>query len=117
MDLFVHLDGTSAIGQDEPSIFEIIAEEKMHQLLLPAFDYMVAKLTERYYRLIPIYRYKTLIYLILMSGIEFQYLQKWKGSFTESFYGLKRQGKKNLVLNLFEIVGFPLIKSKLGFLN
>jgi hypothetical protein len=116
MDFLVHLDGTAAVGQDEPSIFEVIAEEKMHELLKPAFDYMIAQATERYYALFPLYKFKNAVYLIFMSTIELQYLKKWGGSFTETFYGLKRsKGTRNsLFFNLIEIVWFPVVKSQLG---
>jgi hypothetical protein len=114
MDFLVHLDGTSAVGQDEPSIFELIAEEKMHELLKPAFDYMIAHATERYYALFPFFKFKNAAYLLLMSAIEFQYLKKWGGSFTETFYGLKRTKGRSIVLNIMEIVWFPVLKSQLG---
>lgn len=117
MDFLAHLDGTQASGEDSPSLYEIIAQENMNQLLEPAFNYMVAKISERYYSLLPLHKYRTIIYIALMSAIETKYLTTVKGSFSENFYSLKRVSKKHsrslLLFNLLEIVISPCILSKL----
>ncbi|KAI8892971.1 Pex12 amino terminal region-domain-containing protein [Globomyces pollinis-pini] len=113
MDFLTHLDGTSAVGADQPSIFEIYANYKMNQLLYPAFNYMMTQLTQQYYYLLPIYKFKSVVYVSIMSFVEYSYLKEWGGSFTETFYGLKRHKKSRFLYSLLELVWAPLIKSKL----
>jgi peroxin-12 len=115
---FMILDGTSA--SSKPSIFELLALEKMNSLLEPAFEYTITKLTERYYSLLPLHRWRKGLYLVIMSAIEYQYLSDRNSSFSESFYGLKRRlvGKSKrpklvTLFNIFELVIAPMIKSNM----
>lgn len=132
MDVFSYaLDSTSTTGQDT-SIFEIIAQEKMNSLLHPAFDQLIAEVTERNNRLLPLYNYRKIIYLVFMSGVQLHYLTEWSnlvltsgGSFAETFYGLKRVARidhgrmkaNHLYSSLFELVIYPFIKSELDSLH
>ncbi|KAJ3323345.1 ubiquitin-protein ligase peroxin 12 [Boothiomyces sp. JEL0866] len=118
MDFLSHLDGTSAVGQDDPSVFEIIANEKMNSLLLPSFEYILTQLTQQYYFLLPLHRRRKLLYCLLMMCIEFSYLKRYGGSVTENFYGLKRQrngklGRTLMILSLVELVFAPVYKTYL----
>ncbi|KAJ3274430.1 ubiquitin-protein ligase peroxin 12 [Terramyces sp. JEL0728] len=118
MDFLSHLDGTSAVGQDDPSIFEIIANEKMNDLLLPSFEYILTQLTHQYYFLFPLHKRRKLLYCLLMACIEFSYLKRYGGSVTENFYGLKRErkgslGNRLIIFSLIQLIFAPVYKTYL----
>ncbi|ORX47406.1 hypothetical protein DM01DRAFT_1339037 [Hesseltinella vesiculosa] len=85
----------SAIGSQEdayrPSLFELVAQEKLRELLQPAVQYLTAVYAQRYPRLlIRLVNHHEEFYAILMLLVERHYLKEWSGSFAENFYGLKR---------------------------
>ncbi|KAI8083161.1 Pex12 amino terminal region-domain-containing protein [Halteromyces radiatus] len=85
----------SALGSQEdayrPSLFELVAQEKLRDLLQPAVQYVTAVYAQRYPRLlIRLVNNHEEFYAILMFLIERHYLKEWGASFAENFYGLKR---------------------------
>ncbi|KAI8075307.1 Pex12 amino terminal region-domain-containing protein [Gongronella butleri] len=85
----------SAIGSQEdafrPSLFELVAQEKLRELLQPAVQYLTAVYAQRYPRLLlRLVNNHEEFYALLMLLVERHYLKEWGGSFAENFYGLKR---------------------------
>ncbi|KAI8981117.1 Pex12 amino terminal region-domain-containing protein [Pilobolus umbonatus] len=133
----------SVLGSQEdayrPSLFELVAQEKLKELLQPAIQYIIAVYAQRYPRLLlRIVNNHEEFYAILMLLIEHHYLKDWGGSFAENFYGLKRVStshldgiKFNSPVNalsspaltrseinqsLFILVGLPYVKCRLDLL-
>ncbi|KAI7869889.1 Pex12 amino terminal region-domain-containing protein [Spinellus fusiger] len=132
----------SALGSQEdasrPSLFEVVAQEKLRELLQPAVQYVLAVSAQRYPRLlIRIVNHHEEFYSLFMFFVERHYLKGWGGSFAENFYGLKRvstatmdsapqftlkEQKTPLLLphqvnkSLLMLVGVPYIKSRLDLL-
>ncbi|KAI8582164.1 hypothetical protein K450DRAFT_185083 [Umbelopsis ramanniana AG] len=133
----------SALGSQEdayrPSLFELIAQEKLREMLQPAVQYVLAVYAQRYPRfLIRIVNKHEEFYAGLMLLIERHYLKEWGASFAENFYGLKRVATqaatngqfiapgsdqssqklstKDINRSLLFLVGLPYIKSKLDLL-
>ncbi|KAJ7067971.1 Pex12 amino terminal region-domain-containing protein [Mycena amicta] len=82
------------IGSDplKPSLFELVAQEQLHQLLQPALKYVLAVFAQRYPRyLLRIVNRHEEFYAAIMFFIERHYLRKHNASFSENFYGLKRR--------------------------
>ncbi|KAG8218347.1 cyclin-dependent protein kinase inhibitor [Butyriboletus roseoflavus] len=82
------------IGGDllKPSLFELIAQEQLRDLLQPALKYVLAVLAQQYPRyLIRIVNRHEEFYAIVMLFVERHYLRKHNASFAENFYGLKRR--------------------------
>ncbi|KND03227.1 ubiquitin-protein ligase peroxin 12 [Spizellomyces punctatus DAOM BR117] len=74
-----------------PSVFELIAQDKMRDLLKPALRYVLAVYAQRYPRhLLRLVNRHDEVFAILMLLIEQHYLREWNASFAEHFYGLKR---------------------------
>ncbi|KAI7899435.1 Pex12 amino terminal region-domain-containing protein [Cokeromyces recurvatus] len=91
----------SALGSQEdtyrPSLFELVAQEKLKELLQPAVQYILAIYAQRYPRLLlKIVNNHEEFYALLMLLIERHYLKEWGGSFAENFYGLKRVSIKQI---------------------
>ncbi|KAI8337687.1 Pex12 amino terminal region-domain-containing protein [Chlamydoabsidia padenii] len=91
----------SALGSQEdayrPSLFELVAQEKLRDLLQPAVQYVTAVYAQRYPRLlIRLVNNHEEFYALLMFLIERHYLKEWGASFAENFYGLKRVSAKHL---------------------
>ncbi|KAL0098175.1 Pex12 amino terminal region-domain-containing protein [Phycomyces blakesleeanus] len=91
----------SALGSGEdafrPSLFEIVAQEKLRELLQPAVQYLLAIYAQRYPRLlIRVVNNHEEFYSVLMFFIERHYLKEWGASFAENFYGLKRVSSAHL---------------------
>lgn len=81
------------IGGDplKPSLFELIAQEQLRDLLQPALKYVLAVFAQRYPRyLIRIVNRHEEFYAVIMLFVERYYLLKYNASFAERFYGLKR---------------------------
>ncbi|KAG2171433.1 hypothetical protein INT43_009094, partial [Umbelopsis isabellina] len=133
----------SAMGSQEdayrPSLFELIAQEKLREMLQPAVQYVLAVYAQRYPRfLIRIVNRHEEFYAGLMLLIERHYLKEWGASFAENFYGLKRVAtntattgqfvapanaqsspklsSKDINRSLMFLVGLPYIKCKLDLL-
>ncbi|KAI6012329.1 Pex12 amino terminal region-domain-containing protein [Pisolithus microcarpus] len=81
------------IGGDplKPSLFELIAQEQLRDLLQPALKYVLVVFAQRYPRyLIRIVNRHEEFYAAIMFFVERYYLLKYNASFAERFYGLKR---------------------------
>ncbi|KAJ3279888.1 ubiquitin-protein ligase peroxin 12 [Borealophlyctis nickersoniae] len=110
-----------------PSVFELVAQDKMRELLQPALRYVLTVYAQRYprYLLRLVNRHEEL-YAVIMLLIEGHYLKEWNASFAENFYGLKRvpanQPSRRKVKgmspsqarwSLFFLVGLPYVKCKM----
>jgi peroxin-12 len=90
MEFVTALRGT--FDDQKPSLFEILSEQQLNSLLPPTLRYLLTVLTHRY----PRYLLRALnsfdeLYALLMLVVERHYLRTRGGSFTEHFYGLKRE--------------------------
>ncbi|CAK7206865.1 ubiquitin-protein ligase peroxin 12 [Sporothrix eucalyptigena] len=88
------MDAMSAAMVDEqkPSLFELLSEQQLHGLLPPTLRYLLTVATQRY----PRYLLRALnsfdeLYALAMVVVEHYYLRNMGGTFTEHFYGLKRE--------------------------
>ncbi|KAF8076069.1 cyclin-dependent protein kinase inhibitor [Lyophyllum atratum] len=82
------------LGSDplKPSLFELVAQEQLRDLLQPALKYVLAVFAQRYPRyLIRIVNRHEEFYALIMLLVERYYLRKYNASFSENFYGLKRR--------------------------
>ncbi|KAJ7047678.1 cyclin-dependent protein kinase inhibitor [Mycena alexandri] len=82
------------VGSDplKPSLFELVAQEQLRDLLQPALKYVLAVFAQRYPRyLLRIVNRHEEFYAAIMLFVERHYLRKHNASFSESFYGLKRR--------------------------
>lgn len=80
-----------------PSLFELVAQEKLKELLQPAVQYILAIYAQRYPRLLlRVVNNHEEFYAALMLLVERHYLKEWGGSFAENFYGLKRVSTAHL---------------------
>lgn len=123
---------------DKPSLFELLSETQLRELLEPSLRYLLAVTTHRHPRyLIHLLNRWDEFYAVLMLLIERHYLTHHAGSFTENFYGLKRERntaahvprarrhaadlvasstkltQRDVWKSLFVIVGVPYLKRKL----
>ncbi|KAI0523677.1 putative peroxisome biosynthesis protein (PAS10/Peroxin-12) [Xylaria bambusicola] len=76
----------------KPSLFELLSEHQLNALLPPTLRYLLTVATQRY----PRYLLRALnsfdeLYALAMLVVERHYLRTRGGSFTEHFYGLKRE--------------------------
>lgn len=81
-------------GYDEskPSLFELLSEQQLSTLIPPSLRYLLALATHRRPRyLLRILNSFDELYALLALIIERHYLLTYGGSFTENFYGLKRE--------------------------
>ncbi|PKX99547.1 ubiquitin-protein ligase peroxin 12 [Aspergillus novofumigatus IBT 16806] len=125
----------------KPSLFELLAEQQLSDLLPPSLRYLLAVATHRHPRyLLRILNSYDEVYALLSLIVERYYLRTFGGSFTENFYSLKRERvlrtkngeipraqlgapgpvRESLKLrssdvwkNLFVMVGIPYLKRKL----
>ncbi|EJD01250.1 cyclin-dependent protein kinase inhibitor [Fomitiporia mediterranea MF3/22] len=82
------------IGTDpsRPSLFELVAQEQLRDLLQPALKYVLSVFAQRYPRyLLRIVNRHEEFYALLMFFVEKHYLRTHAASFAENFYGLKRR--------------------------
>ncbi|KAI0203766.1 putative peroxisome biosynthesis protein (PAS10/Peroxin-12) [Astrocystis sublimbata] len=122
----------------KPSLFELLSEQQLNSLLPPTLRYLLTVATQRY----PRYLLRALnsfdeLYALAMLLVERHYLRTRGGSFTEHFYGLKREkslqaeipravatapsivretlklGEKDIWKNLAVMVAVPYLKRKL----
>ncbi|PYH96420.1 hypothetical protein BO71DRAFT_320805 [Aspergillus ellipticus CBS 707.79] len=76
----------------KPSLFELLAEQQLSDLLPPSLRYILAVATHRHPRyLLRILNSYDEIYALVSLVIERYYLRTFGGSFTENFYSLKRE--------------------------
>ncbi|KAI1498718.1 Pex12 amino terminal region-domain-containing protein [Biscogniauxia marginata] len=90
MEFITALRGT--FDDQKPSLFEVLSEQQLNSLLPPTLRYLLTVATHRY----PRYLLRALnsfdeLYALAMLVIERHYLRTRGGSFTEHFYGLKRE--------------------------
>ncbi|PTD02008.1 Peroxisome assembly protein 12 [Fusarium culmorum] len=136
MEFVTALRGT--FDEQKPSLFEVLSEQQLNALLPPTLRYLLTIATHRHPRyLLRILNSFDEIYAGVMLLVERHYLRTRGGSFTEHFYGLKREKglyaevprasmsspdivRETLKLttrdvwkNLLVIVGIPYLKRKL----
>ncbi|CAG8560328.1 8192_t:CDS:2 [Cetraspora pellucida] len=125
----------SGVDAYRPSIFELISQESIQEMIQPAVRYVLSVFTQRYprYLLRFVNRFDEL-YAIVMLFVEKHFLEEWNASFFENFYGLKRirflrskfnlpdatpdaklQKLRNIDIwkSLFVLVCIPYVKAKL----
>jgi peroxin-12 len=129
------------IDAAKPSLFELLSEQQLSGLLPPSLRYLLALATHRRPRyLLRVLNSFDEVYALLSVLVEKYYLENFGGSFTENFYGLKREkvlrikggevpraqlaapgevrdklklGKGDVWKNLAVLVGLPYLKRKL----
>ncbi|KAI0069147.1 hypothetical protein BV25DRAFT_1818118 [Artomyces pyxidatus] len=82
------------VGGDplKPSLFELVAQEQLRDLLQPALKYVLSVFAQRNPRyLLRIVNRHEEFYAMIMLFVERHYLRKHNASFAENFYGLKRR--------------------------
>ncbi|KAJ7233137.1 cyclin-dependent protein kinase inhibitor [Mycena haematopus] len=83
------------VGSDplKPSLFELVAQEQLRDLLQPALKYVLAVFAQQYPRyLLRIVNRHEEFYAAIMLFVERHYLRNIaNASFAENFYGLKRR--------------------------
>ncbi|KAF9816325.1 hypothetical protein IEO21_04190 [Rhodonia placenta] len=82
------------VGGDplKPTLFELIAQEQLRDLLQPALKYVLSVFAQRYPRyLLRIVNRHEEFYALLMLLVERHHLRTHGASFSENFYGLKRR--------------------------
>lgn len=122
-------------------LLELLSEQQLSALLPPSLRYILTVATQRSPRyLLRVLNSFDEVYALLMLLVERHYLQSYGGSFTEHFYGLKRErvlhikggeaprtqigvpdvlrevqqlGQADVWKNLAVIVGLPYVKRKL----
>ncbi|EPS32843.1 hypothetical protein PDE_07804 [Penicillium oxalicum 114-2] len=78
--------------EQKPSLFELLAEQQLSDLLPPSLRYLLAVATHRHPRyLLRILNSYDEVYALLSLVVERYYLRTFGGSFTENFYSLKRE--------------------------
>lgn len=76
----------------KPSLFEVLSEQQLSSLLPPTLRYLLAVATQRHPRyLLRLLNSFDELYALAMLAVERHYLRTRGGSFTENFYGLKRE--------------------------
>ncbi|KZT71595.1 hypothetical protein DAEQUDRAFT_665922 [Daedalea quercina L-15889] len=76
----------------KPTLFELVAQEQLRDLLQPALKYVLSVFAQRYPRyLLRVVNRHEEFYALLMFFVERHYLRKHGASFSENFYGLKRR--------------------------
>ncbi|KAJ4389767.1 ubiquitin-protein ligase peroxin 12 [Gnomoniopsis smithogilvyi] len=91
MEFITALRGTSFDDQ-KPSLFELLSEQQLSSLLPPTLRYLLVHATHRSPRyLLPILNSFDEVYALFLLLVERHYLLTRGGSFTEHFYGLKRE--------------------------
>ncbi|ODA76354.1 hypothetical protein RJ55_08200 [Drechmeria coniospora] len=77
---------------NKPSLFEVLSEQQLNGLLPPTLRYLLTVATQRHPRyLLRILNSFDELYALCMVAVERHYLRTRAGSFTENFYGLKRE--------------------------
>ncbi|KAJ5650333.1 Peroxisome assembly protein 12 [Penicillium longicatenatum] len=78
--------------EHKPSLFELLAEQQLSDLLPPSLRYLLAVATHRHPRyLLRILNSYDEVYALVSLVVERYYLRTFGGSFTENFYSLKRE--------------------------
>ncbi|KAM7195670.1 Pex2 / Pex12 amino terminal region domain containing protein [Naviculisporaceae sp. PSN 640] len=136
MEFVTSLRGT--FDEGKPSLFELLSEQQLASLLPPTLRYLLVVATRRNPRyLLRILNSFDELYALAGLLVEHHYLKTRGGSFTENFYGLKREkslaaeiprathsspdvvrqalrlSSADIWKNLAVMVGIPYIKRKL----
>ncbi|KAL8382697.1 hypothetical protein RB595_006470 [Gaeumannomyces hyphopodioides] len=91
MEFVAALAGAS-FDEGKPSLFELLSEQQLAMLLPPTIRYLLTVATHRYPRhLLRVLNSFDEIYALASLIVERHYLRTRGGSFTEHFYGLKRE--------------------------
>jgi len=81
-----------SLDEQKPSLFELLSEQQLNSLLPPTLRYLLSVATQRYPRyLLRVVNSFDELYALAMLLVERHYLRTRGGSFTEHFYGLKRE--------------------------
>ncbi|RDA96220.1 hypothetical protein CP533_1812 [Ophiocordyceps camponoti-saundersi (nom. inval.)] len=81
-----------SLDDNKPSLFEVLAEQQLSGLLPPTIRYLLTIVTQRHPRyLLRILNSFDELYALSMLLVERHYLRTRGGSFTDNFYGLKRE--------------------------
>ncbi|OAA68409.1 peroxisome biosynthesis protein, pas10 [Niveomyces insectorum RCEF 264] len=84
--------GGGMVDEQKPSLFELLSEQQLHGLLPPTLRYLLTVTTQRYPRyLLRVLNSFDELYALAMLVVEHHYLRTVGGTFTEHFYGLKRE--------------------------
>ena len=75
---------------DQPSFFEVAAQERILPSLFSAFEHAITVMASRHTRLLPIHKYRDEVFYALVLLIQRQSLAMSNGSLSESIFGLKR---------------------------
>ncbi|KAG5930223.1 hypothetical protein E4U42_002625 [Claviceps africana] len=90
MEFVTTLRGT--FDDQKPSLFEVLSEQQLNNLLPPTLRYLLTVATQRHPRyLLRILNSFDELYALFMLAVERYYLRTRGASFTEHFYGLKRE--------------------------
>ncbi|KAG5929229.1 hypothetical protein E4U53_002489 [Claviceps sorghi] len=90
MEFVTALRGT--FDDNKPSLFEVLSEQQLNNLLPPTLRYLLTVATQRHPRyLLRILNSFDELYALFMLAVERYYLRTRGASFTEHFYGLKRE--------------------------
>ncbi|KAI4182821.1 MAG: hypothetical protein L6R41_005751 [Letrouitia leprolyta] len=82
----------NGLDENKPSLFELLSEQQLAALIPPSIRYLLAVATHRRPRyLLRVLNSFDELYALLMLAVERYYLRIYGGSFTENFYGLKRE--------------------------
>ncbi|KAG7288057.1 hypothetical protein NEMBOFW57_007577 [Staphylotrichum longicolle] len=92
MEVMTALQAGSTFDEHKPSLFELLSEQQLSSLLPPTLRYLLTVLTHRYPRhLLRVLNSFDELYALAALVVERHYLRTRGGSFTEHFYGLKRE--------------------------
>lgn len=90
MDYYSSLDA-SQLDSETPTLFEIISANQLEALLSPSLRFVLVYYAQKHPGiLLKLANRFDEINVLLRSAIELYFLNRWQGSFTENFYGLKR---------------------------
>lgn len=112
MEFVTALRGT--FDDQKPSLFELLSEQQLNSLLPPTLRYLLTVATQRYPRyLLRILNSYDELYAVLMLLVERHYLRTRGGSFTEHFYGLKREASLAAEIPRASRAAAPLVRETL----
>ncbi len=90
MEFMAALQGT--FDEQKPSLFELLSEQQLSDLLPPTLRYLLTLATLRYPRhLLRVLNSFDELYALALLVVERHYLRTRGGSFIEHFYGLRRE--------------------------
>ena len=86
-----HIDLGTPHDDAVPSVFEVLAQQRLMPALQQALHYVLAVGAQRYPRwLLPLHRRREEVHLMLAALLEAHSLRTTASSFGEHFYGLRR---------------------------